>query len=418
MLARLTQLAGDFSLDTPNLHIPILTNRWTVGGFFLLHIILGSWTMGALVLAPTFELVGVVRHDLRFERLARALATVLVRVFSLGATLGGFAVLVVTGLYPRFFVSLITIFFWPAVVAFSVWFLVLALLLPYALRWDRFANRKGLHIAMGYGAAAFEHVFLIIIVALDSFLLTPGKGIGAFFNASYFPELAHRFVGNVSWASFFIAAVAAVYAAVSRSPEQRWYHHWAARVSLVVGLTTLAVQVVIGFVFVEAVKSASYGAYQYSLKGPFAWLWLLQSTLLAVLLLGSNLYFWQSRPGPGFGAPLLTGLVAVASLMTMAPAAFYPHGLFWVRYVALGVAVALSLVHWLLWRPGRKRLLMEDLRRSGQVVLAVTGVAALSLFLLMGVIRTTARSDYTVYGVLKESDSYGIFQAPNKGYYP
>jgi cytochrome bd-type quinol oxidase subunit 1 len=418
MLPLLTQLAGDFSLDTPNLHIPILGNRWTVGAFFLLHIILGSWTMGALVLAPTFELVGVARHDLRFERLARALATVLVRVFSLGATLGGFAVLVVTGLYPRFFVSLITIFFWPAVVAFSVWFLVLALLLPYALRWDRFANRKGLHIAMGYGAAAFEHVFLVIIVALDSFLLTPGKGIGAFFNASYFPELAHRFVGNVSWASFFIAAVAAVYAAVSRSPEQRWYHHWAARVSLVVGLTTLALQVVIGFIFVEAVKTASYGAFQYSLQGPVAWLWLLQSTLLAILLVGSNLYFWQSRPSPGPASPLLTGLVMVASLMTMAPAPLYPHGLFWVRYIALGVAVVLSLVHWLLWRPGRQRLLMEDLRRSGQVVLAVTGVAALSLFLLMGVIRTTARSDYTVYGVLKESDSYGIFQAPTKGYYP
>ena len=93
-------------------------------------------------------------------------------------------------------------------VAFTVWFLVLALLLPYSLRWDRFANRKGLHIAMGYGAAAFEHIFLVIIVALDSFLLTPGKGIGAFFNASYFPELGHRFVGNISWASFFIAAVA------------------------------------------------------------------------------------------------------------------------------------------------------------------------------------------------------------------
>ena len=418
MTLLLTSLAGDFSLNQPNLQIPIIGNRWVVGGFFLVHIVFGSWTMGALVLAPTFEAVGVIRHDVRFERYARTLATVLVRVFSLGATFGAFAVLVVTGLYPRFFVSLITLFFWPAVVAFTIWFFVLLLLFPYALRWDRFAGHKRLHIAMGYGAAAFEHVFLVIIVALDSFLLTPGRGLGAFFNASYWPELAHRFVGNISWASFFIAAVAAVYAALRRLPEDRWFAHWVARVSLVVGLTTLAVQVVLGFIFVEAIKNASHGAYQYSLQGPFAWLWLLQSTFIAILLVGSNLYFWQSRARGGMLAPLLTGLVTVAALLTMAPAALYPSGLFWLRYIFLAVAVILSLTHWLSWRTGRMVLSMQDLRRSGQVVLAVTGVTAMFLFLLMGVIRTTARSDYTVYGVLKESDSYGIFEAPNKGYYP
>jgi cytochrome bd-type quinol oxidase subunit 1 len=418
MLARLWPVAGDFSLNQPNLQIPIIGNRWVVGSLFLVHIIFGSWTMGALVLAPTFEAVGVLRRDVRFERYARTLATVLVRVFSLGATLGAFAILAVTGLYPRFFVSLITLFFWPSVVAFSIWFLVLLLLFPYGLRWDRFAGHKGLHIAMGYGAAAAEHVFLVIIVALDSFLLTPGKGIGAFFNASYWPELAHRFVGNISWASFFIAAVAAVYAAVGRSPETRWFSHWIARVSLAVGLTTLAVQVILGFVFVEAIKTASPGAFQYSLKGPFAWLWLVQATFIAILLVGSNLYFWQSRPRRGVVAPLLTGLVTVAALLTMAPASLYPSGLFWLRYIFLGVAVLLSLLHWLAWRSGRNLLAMQDLRRSGQVVLAVTGVTAMFLFLLMGVIRTTARSDYTVYGVLKESDSYGVFEAPNKGYYP
>jgi hypothetical protein len=133
---------------------------------------------------------------------------------------------------------------------------------------------------------------------------------------------------------------------------------------------------------------------------------------------GSNLYFWLSRPRGGLVAPLVTGLVTVAALLTMAPAPLYPRGLFWLRYIFLAGAVVLSLLHWLAWRSGRKLLAMQDLRRSGQVVLAVTGVTAMLLFLLMGVIRTTARSDYTVYGVLKESDSYGIFEAPHKGYYP
>jgi hypothetical protein len=142
---------------------------------------------------------------------------------------------------------------------------------------------------------------------------------------------------------------------------------------------------------------------------------LVQATFIAILLVGSNLYFWQSRPTAP--APILTGIVVLASLVTMAPAALFPSGLFWLRYVALGVAVLLSLLHWLSSRPP-SRATTHDLRRSSQVTLAVTGASALLLFLLMGVIRTTARSDYTIYGVMRESDSYGIFQSPSKGFYP
>jgi cytochrome bd-type quinol oxidase subunit 1 len=410
-------LASSYSSNQPGIQLPFITNRWAVGIFFLIHIIFGSFTMGALVLGPSYEWIGLRREDPRYERLARSLGNVNLKIFSLGATLGGFAVVVLTGLYPTFFVTLITLFFWPSVVAFSIWFLTLGGILLYNLRWDRFRLRKGAHILIGYATAATEHLFLVIIVALDSYLLTPqpGQGVSAFFNPSYWPELGHRFVGNLSWASFFIAAVAAVYAAASRLPANRIYYHWVARTSLVVGFITLVVQVVLGAVFVESIKQASPGAFHYSLEGPFAWLWLVQATFIAILLVGSNLYFWQSRPTAP--APFLTSLVVVTSLVTMAPAVLYPKGLFWVRYVALGAAVLLSLLHWLVSRP-RARAKTQDLRRSSQVTLAVTGASALLLFLLMGVIRTTARSDYTIYGVMKESDSYGIFQPPSKGFYP
>jgi len=413
----LTHIASSFSLDQPSIQLPFITNRWAVGFFFLIHIIFGSFTMGALVLGPTFEWIGLRREDARYERYARALGNVNLKIFSLGATLGGFAVIVVTALYPRFFVTLITLFFWPALVAFTIWFLTLGGILLYNLRWDRFRLRKGAHILIGYATAATEHIFLFVIVALDSYLLTPrsGQGTTAFFNPSYWPELGHRFVGNLSWASFFIAAVAAVYAAASRRPADRIYFHWAARTSLVVGFATLVVQIVLGAVFVESIKQGSPGAFHYSMQGPFAWLWLLQATFIAILLVGSNLYFWQSRPTPA--APLLTAMVVLGSLVTMTPAAFFPKDLFALRYVALAIAVLVSLVHWLVSRP-QGRAVTQDLRRSSQVTLAVTGASALLLFLLMGVIRTTARSDYTIYGVMKESDSYSVFQSPGKGYYP
>ena len=411
----LTLLQTTFNVNQPGVQLPIITNRWAVGIFFLIHIIFGSFTMGSLVLGPTYEWIGLRREDPRFERYARTLGSVNLKIFSLGATLGGFAVLVVSALYGKFFTTLITIFFWPAVAAFSIWFLTIAGLLLYNLRWDRMQARKGLHILVGYGTAASEHIFLVIIVALDSYMLTPGQGLGAFFNASYVPELLHRFVGNLSWASFFIAAVAAVYAAVSRQPANRVYFHWAARTSLVVGFLSLVIQIALGAIFVESIKQASPGAYQYSLQGPFAWLWIIQATFIAVLLIGSNLYFAQARRTPAGAA--LTAIVTIGSVLSLLPAAAYPRSVFWLRYVALAIAVVVSLVHWLISRP-RVRALGPDLRRSSQVTLAVTGASALLLFLLMGVIRETARSNYTIYGVMTEQDSYGIFQAPSKGFYP
>src|SRR5207244_11991850 len=122
----MTYIAGSFSIDQPGIQFPLIGNRWAVGIFFLVHIIFGSFTMGALVLGPTYEWIGLRREDPRFERYARGLGNVNLKIFSLGATLGGFAVIVLTGLYPKFFVALITIFFWPAVIAFSIWFLSFA----------------------------------------------------------------------------------------------------------------------------------------------------------------------------------------------------------------------------------------------------------------------------------------------------
>jgi cytochrome d ubiquinol oxidase subunit I len=411
-------LAQAFSLNRPDITIPLLGNRFIVGAFFLTHVIFGSFSMGAVLISPAFEWIGVRRRDPRFERYAHGVAATNLKVFSFGATLATFAVLTLLGLYPRLFASLITIFFWPMLLAFSSWFLTIPMLLVYVFRWRRMEVRKGRHIAIGFLGGLSEQLFLVLIVGLDSFLLTPSQGLGAgtFFNPSYLPELAHRFVGNLSWASFFIAAVMAFYAARRIDPLERAYFAWGSRASLVVGFLTLLLQIVLGFLYAESIRRASPGAFTYSMQGTFAWLWLVQGILVGTLLVGSNWYFWRSRGGAALGG-FLTLLVTVLALLEVTPSALYPRQLFWLRYVFLGVAVVLSLLHWLLWRRPRPAL-EAGLRSGGRLALTLTGAAALLLFLLMGVIRETARGDYTVYGQLKESNSTGIFTAPSKGFYP
>lgn len=412
-------LQASFSLNRPDIHAPLIGNRWFIGALFLAHIVFGSFSMGAVLLSPAFEIVGVWRRDPRFERMAHGIAATNLKIFSLGATWASFAVLALAGLYPSLFVSLITIFFWPMLIAFLSWLVTIPLLLVYVFRWRRMEARKGRHIAIGVAGGLSEQLFLVLIVGLSSFMLTPSKSLGlsTFFNASYAPELIHRFIGNLSWAGFFIAAVYAVWAGLSRAVENRLFYQWAARMSLVVGFLTLLLQVPAGFLFAEAVKRGSPGAFTYSLEGQFAWLWIVQGVLLGILVVGSNLYFWQSRPVRSAPGAVITALVVVLMLLEVAPSSLYPRSVFWVRYVFLAAALLLSLTHWLIWRSPREVVTLQ-VRTAGHTALAVTGVSAMLLFLLMGVIRETARGPYTVYGQLKESDSQGIFQPPSKGFYP
>ncbi|MFN2464623.1 MAG: hypothetical protein ABR573_12070 [Candidatus Dormibacteria bacterium] len=393
----------------PDIHVPVLGNRWTVGLFFLLHVSFGSFTMGTIVLSPTYQLIARRRDDARFSRYARGLGEVNIRIFSIGATLAGFAVLFVTALYPRFFIPLVERFWWQFLVAFTVWIPAIAALYLYVHQWNRWAAaRPRLHLSLGYYAAAFEHIFLILVVGIDSYLLTPDHG---FLNASFLPELGHRFVGNISWASFFIAGISAVRASWAGDGEKRAYLAWATRLSLVVGFLTMVVQAILGFVFAEAIKQSSPGAFTYSFSGRVAWLWIVQGILLSVLIVGSNLYFAQTRPsGAGRG---LSVVVVGLCLIAVAPAALYPRGTYGVRYVVLGTALLLSVAHFLSWR----RTAPQPSPHVPRATMTVVALSALCLFLLMGIIRTTARGSFTVYGKQTESQSYGLYQ-PSQGHYP
>jgi cytochrome bd-type quinol oxidase subunit 1 len=409
----MTRLATAGFPNLPPIDFPVLGNKWAVGSFFLVHILFGSFTMGTLAIGPTYELLGARRGDPRLIRYARGLGDANLKIFSIGATLAGFAVIFLAALYGRFFVPLAEIFFWPLLGAFLIWFPAIAALYTYAHVTQRSFGRPG-HVALGYASAAFDHGFLVLIVGVDSFLLTPrgAGGPAAFFNASFWAELPHRFVGNISWASLFLAALFAVLVGFARDPEERAYRAWAARASLLVGFLTLVPQVLGGVLFVEILRHAQPAAFRWSFTGPDAWMWLLQVSLLSLLLVGSTLYFALTRHGRS--GPVLVGLVALAALVSVLPPAVFGRQLFWLRYVALATAIALSLLAWLTWL---RREALTELVPAARAALAVTGLAAVALLLLMGVIRTTAREPYTVYGRLDEAQSQGVFM-PGEGHYP
>jgi Cytochrome bd terminal oxidase subunit I len=414
------------TLQLPNVQFPVLGAKTWIGITFLLHISVAAWSMGVVIMAPTYEVIGRLTGDGRWDRYARGISTINIRLFSFGAVWGSFAVFSLTGLYPHLFVSLATIFFIPLVYAFSSWFITIVALIFYVYRWDAWAAHKWRHIGVGYLGGIVEHSFLFFIVGVDSFMLTPRRSIGyaSFFNASFWPELFHRFVGSLSMVSFSVAAVMIVYGAIRWESRDAPYYRWAARLSVIVGFALLIPQALGGVAYVEAVKIASPGAFHYSFTGSMSWLWIVQQAFFGIVLLGTNLYLWRTRTAGGPLSPALTLLTAALSVLSLLPSPVYeavlPRSLFWIRYVFFGLSLLLSLAHLLVWRPWL-RVPRPDLDRLGRWAVALAGVTAVALVLLMGVIRETTKdagSGYAVYGMETQSRGQDIFKAPNGRWYP
>ena len=407
----------------PRVVFPVIGSKWLVGALFLGHILLGSFSMGAVLIAPAAELAGHWRRDPRLDRFAHAVATTNLKVFSLGATLGAFAVFLLSGLYPNLLVSLGVLFFNTLLIAFTSWFLTIALLLVYAYKWKEViavAGRRA-HLAIGFAGGLSEQLFLFLIVGVDSFMLTPNQAqdFGAIFNASFWPELTHRFTGNLSWSSLLIAAVMVGWWASHRDAEDRAYYAWAARLSLLLGFLLLVPQAIEGFLFAESIRHAEPAAFASSFRGPTAWMWQVQQALFGLLLIGGNVYFWRSRARerPTAASPAITAAVLALAVGMALPASAYPGQAFWLRYAWMALALVLSVAHWLLWNPWRRTGRPEP-GGLGRWAVAVTGVAAVVLFLLMGVIRETARDPYAVYGKMTQTQAEGLFQPPNGRFYP
>lgn len=396
-----------------NLQVPLIGNKWAVGIVFMLHVLFGSYTMGTLLTGPTFELVGRWRGSAHCFRYASGLAQVNLKIFSIGATIAGFAVIFLAALYGRMWIPLVEIMIIPFAIAFTIWLPTLGALYLYAHKYAESFGR-GWHVALGYAAALGDHVFLFFIVGVDSFLLTPGtgQGVGAFFNPTFLPELFHRFTGNMSWSSFFIAAVFAVRAGRAEPGPEREYRLWAARASLLVGFLLLVPQALSGVGFVVQMHNASPGAFQTSFT-TYGYLWIAQVCLLCALLLGGSVYFAASRPSTlGW---LLCGLIVLGGVAAAMPNQVYGVRYYWIRLIALAAVFVMALLSWLWWL-GRRRLhLRSPLLARGS--LATVGVIAVALFLLMGVIRTSARDPYAVFGKITQEQSQGIF-SPGPGHYP
>ncbi|HEY0409461.1 MAG TPA: hypothetical protein VGE42_04265, partial [Candidatus Dormibacteraeota bacterium] len=107
------------ALSVPTPDWPVVGDQLPIAVLFTVHIAVAEFSLGVVTLAPIFEAWGAGRGGERALRLARQLARAYYLLFSLGATLGVFAVTALIGLWGNQIGTLVNRFLPLIAVAFG-----------------------------------------------------------------------------------------------------------------------------------------------------------------------------------------------------------------------------------------------------------------------------------------------------------
>jgi hypothetical protein len=411
---------------------PVVGNSVPIAFFFILHIAIAEYSLGAIAIAPVMELHAVRSGDPRAMRYARALANSYYLVFSLGATLAVFAVVLMTGIWGRAWASLLNVFLPLVGLLFGLFLVLVPMLVLYRNSFGRLSPRR--HVALGFGVLALQSLFVIGITGLDSFLITPthAGAFGGALNPPYWPLLVHRFAGSISWAALILGAYAVRRLRRASTEEERTFQAWAARINVRIGLLFAVAMPIDGFLLVEVLRHAQPGFFDNLVNGDAAWLFIVQELLFGGLLFFGNLALALELPGPGgldTAGRVALWVTGVGMVIGILPAQLIPSGAVLVRYAGIGAATLATLLHVLQrTRPGSSMPRLAPapgaalaLPYSGSArarnALVVAGVLGVSTALLMGYMKEEARGSYTVYGELTLQQGHEVFN-PGPGLYP
>ena len=395
---------------------PGIGDNWFVGALFLTHITIAEFSVGAIWLAVAMEGYALRSGSAFARRYARAAANAYYLVFSLGATFGIFAITGLVGLFGRGLGDLVNVFLPVAGLAFGLFIVLAPQLVWYRNTFGRMRPRA--HFLLGCSVAAWQTLFVVLIVGLDSYLITPkNASFAAVLNPTYLPLLVHRLIGNVGWTALLLGGLATLLAHRTGDAEEHRFQFWAARVNLRIGLVATLLMPIDGFFFVLVLHNVTIGYFD-NLVGTYGSWMIAQEALVAAILVGGNVAL-GAEGGGWRGSRLAQGatLLTVAGMvLACLPASVITPNILALRYVGLLLAVVVTAAHLALrWNPGgliTQAVRGVTLRRS----LVLIGVVSMATALYMGFIKEQARGSYAVYGVLTQASAHGRFLPPPSNY--
>jgi cytochrome d ubiquinol oxidase subunit I len=396
-----------------------LVRKLVIAESWQIHILHATFLLGAGAIAPIAELIGMLNRQPFYERFAKGMSLVNVVVYSVGAVLAIAAVFVTLGFYPKFFTLLFLQFYWFLIAEEITFMGQLYIVLLYYFLWDKLGGRwKPVHVLLGLTWIPMAVMQQSQIIAFQGFSLTPAPA-SPFFNPGFIPQMAHRFMGNFSWAGFAIAAFAAIQHLRYRKrgdADRMAFYDWLGSLGLVFGVGFMVFFMALsGYSWSVGVKGASPSAFYSMMVGSLAWVFQLQMFFIGFALTVASFYMWRRLSLAGATSRW-------AKRFALCTAAFWVLGSIpyfigpsaermWVswtipigamrpwKYLALlgvsigGLGALLSYV-----QGARNGLNWGKPGVATQKALITTGLLGVSMMVTMGIIREAARLPGQIHG--------------------
>ncbi len=428
------------------LDVPLIGARTAVWLAAQLHLFLAAFVLGAPLFIVISEWLGLRTGDARYERLAKETMKVVAIAYSLTAIFGVLFAFVLMGPYQP-----ITNYLFKAL--YPVWMLYGVLILletlcmyVYWYTWEplgRSAGAKWAHIGIGVLLNLLGTLLMLLMNAVTGFMNTPPKPFeGASLwamvdNAAWWPLNLHRFLGNLTFGGFVVALFAAIMFLNSKKEDDRAFYDWMGYIGNLIGVGALITMPLAGYVLSKELFHYDPQLATFMMADKLSGYFVMQGLLVVLLFLGANFYMWLSMQRIERGArfaPHMKTIFAVllaGGVVWLIPQNFFPDllakppagvsekalilperfmflGLMVAKALAVTAIIIMTFVTYLLYRRARATgaILWGRIDPMSQYVLIFIPAVAVYLMGLMGAIRSLTRTDYHVYGVVKDVTPY------------
>jgi cytochrome d ubiquinol oxidase subunit I len=397
----------------------------------LSHVVYANLNLGGAWVAAGTESVFLRNKKSRYERLARSITLFNVILFSAGATFAIAGVLFFISLFPAFASQAFHIYWWPLLAEAITFGLEIFFLYTYWFSWGKISNRW--HQFLGYAYAVDVFFQTLLINTLASGMLTPGESainytstgleimeagtyVSWWFNATTWILQFHRLAAAVSFFGFFLALLGMLHYLDRKDQPSRTYWDLVGSYGISWGLLGLIFQPLLGFFFMYTLFRNNTGAFSMIMLANRAWEMVLMVGLLATLFVVVFLYYYDRKeailktPENPRLHKLFAGFVVVAAIAGFFLVQPYvtawginPIGSMSYKLLALLILVAMGAVTLgidLIMIRNQQIVEWGNLSHHSRTALATAGILGIAIIVVMGYVRESARSPWTIYGIV------------------
>jgi cytochrome bd-type quinol oxidase subunit 1 len=312
---------------------PYFGSRLVVWVVAQIHLNFAAFILGVPIFAVIIEFLGwragAQREEgRRYDWLAHQFVKLTFAAFSTTALLGGFLLILLITLYPRFWAFMSAIFGPTMWLYAMLFFLETFTVYLWYYGWDWLSgSRKWIHLLIGVLSNLFGTAILFVSNSWVTFMVSPagvdesGQFTGTLWQAvnnfTWMPINLHRLIANITFGGTVAAAYAAFRFLGARTDEERAQYDWMGYVGNFVAISALMMLPFAGYWLGREIYGFDQTMGITMMGGFMSWLWIIQAILIGVLFLGSNYYLWlgmERIPGAERYRPYIKYLLLVLTL--------------------------------------------------------------------------------------------------------